>query len=162
MSLRYIVHCFEGGIHLQPEQPRNDQHLVVAAIDEPRCVAFRKRVKIFNFWDMVAYSIIVQAFNILRWAAKARYPLTANLCPFPAKLGDLPKNREQTSTESLNNLKARRPALNFTVWSKRLTPTAKSLMRGCATHLNGCHSVIARRLRSALPWNGTPEKPRQS
>ena len=39
--------------------------------------------------------------------------------------------------------KAQWPALNFTVWSRRLKPTAKSPMRGCATHLNGCHKPRA-------------------
>jgi len=44
---------------------------------------------------------------------------------------------------SVTRLKARWPALNFTVWSRRLKPTAKSPMRGCATYLSACHKPRA-------------------
>lgn len=34
--------------------------------------------------------------------------------------------------------KARQPVRNFAVWSRQPKPTAKNLMRGCATHRNVC------------------------
>ena len=38
----------------------------------------------------------------------------------------------------LKKPRAQRPVLNFTAWSRLPKPTAKSLMRGCATHWNAC------------------------
>lgn len=46
--------------------------------------------------------------------------------------------------------KARRPVLSFTAWSRQPKPTAKSPMRGCATHLSACRRLL--RLRITKPY----------
>lgn len=80
----------------------------------------------------ISYLATATNSNATSRKATCRSPTT------PPNVQSGPSSSEERAGCSVTRPKARRPALNFTAWWRLPMPTAKSPMRGCATHRNGC------------------------